>query len=232
MWPVSVTRQLPLSLAVLTLVAGAAVAQMNRNHMRQYSDKSAKGTSIDDAVKQLSSDDPDKRLDAVKALGSSKNSKAAEYLIKAVGDSDVRVQAKAIQILGDVRASEGTPTLVQCLIVRTTDASMEQLILASLGKIGDMRAAQPLMEFLRHDLDAATRGTAIFALGEIGAPEAVDVLEHIAQTDEDPAVRRVASEATSKIAAHHGAIRGDVRDPAEGFLEPQGPSQAQQDHHR
>lgn len=120
MWHVSITRQLPLSLAVLAVVAGAAVAQMNRNHMRQHYDQSAKGTSIDDAVKQLSSDDPDKRLDAVKALGISKNSKATEYLIKAVDDSDVRVQAKAIQILGDARAAESTPTLVQCLIVHMT----------------------------------------------------------------------------------------------------------------
>ena len=232
MWPVSVTRQLPLSLAVLTLVAGAAVAQMNRPHMRQHSDKSAKGTSIDDAAKQLSSDDPDKRLDAVKALGISKNSKATEYLIKAVGDLDVRVQAKAIQILGDVRASESTPTLLQCLIVRTTDASTEQLILASLGKIGDARAVQPVIELLQRDLDAATRGAAVFALGEIGAPEAVGVLEHIAQTDEDQAVRRVATEAESKIEAHHGLIRGDMTDPSAAFLNPNEPPPAQQGHRR
>jgi hypothetical protein len=33
------------------------------------------------------------------------------------------ILAKAIQILGDARAAESTPTLVQCLIVYTTDPS-------------------------------------------------------------------------------------------------------------
>ena len=185
MWPVSLTRRLLLLLAVLNAGAAAAVAQMHGNHMRQHSAKSMGSASIDDAVRQLSSDDPEKRLEAVKALGTSKNSKATDYLIKAVGDPDVRVQAKAIQMLGDIRASQSTPVLVQRLILRTTDANMKQLILASLGKIGDARAVPPVIELLQRERDAATRGTAIFALGEIGAPEAVDVLEHIAQTDED-----------------------------------------------
>ncbi len=227
MWPVSLTRQLSLSLTLLTVVASVAVAQMNPNHLRQHRNDSAQGASIDEAVKQLSSADPDKRLEAVKALSMSKDHAATAALIKAVGDPDARVQAKAIQILGDQRASESTEPLVECLIMRTTNARMEQLIIAALGKIGDLRAAQPLMEFLRRNLDTDTKGTAIFALGEIGAPEAVDVLEHIAQTDENPTIRRVASEARSKITAHHGPIRG--ADSAEGFLKPQGPSPAHQD---
>ena len=228
---VSIARRLPLLLAVLTVVAGGAGAQVNPNHMRQRRDQGAQGTSIEDAAKQLSSNDPDARLEAVKALGISKDSRATGYLIKAVGDSDVRVQAKAIQSLGDARANESTPTLVECLIMRTTDARMQQFILAALGKIGDGRAAQPLMEFLKRDLDVATRGTAIFALGEIGAPEATDVLEHIAQTDEDPVIRRVASEAVHKIVAHYGTIRGDDRGTVQGIPEHQGPTPTQQGQH-
>lgn len=223
----SLTRQLGFLMAVVVVLAGSAAAQLSRNHMRQ---PHAKDTSIDEVVKQLASEDPEKRLDAVKALGLSKDSKATEYLIRAVDDSDVRVQAKAIQILGDMRASESTPTLVQCMILRTTDTRMTQLIIASLGKIGDPRAAQPLIELLQHnDRDPTTRGTAVFALGEIGAPEAIEVLEHIAQTDEEPAVRRVASEAKSKIEAHQGSIDTQLTVPSQPFVAPTGPPHSRSD---
>jgi hypothetical protein len=67
MWLVSPTRLLLLLLLVLSAGADAAVAQMHGNHMRQHSDKSMGSASIDDAVKQLSSDDPEKRLEALLA---------------------------------------------------------------------------------------------------------------------------------------------------------------------
>ena len=197
---VSVARRL-LVPALLVSLTGVAAAQMNRQH--QHQDRGTQGVPIDDFVKQLSSPDPAKRLQAVKALGSSKDTKAVEYLIKALADSDVRVHAKAVQALGDMRATESTQVLLQQLVLRTTDSNMKQLIIVSLGKIGDQGAARPLVELLRQDLDANTRGTAIFALGELGSPEALDVLDHIAQTDDDPMLRRVASEAKSKIEGRH-----------------------------
>ena len=211
-------------LAALVLFTGAAVAQVNSNQMRQRYDKHTKGTSVEDYVKNLSSNDPDKRLEGVKSLGASKDPKAIEYLVQAVGDADVRVQVKAIQMLGDLRANDATPVLVQYLFLRTTDANMKQLILAALGKIGDTRAAQPLIEFLHRDLDPATRGTAIFALGEIGASESVEPLEHIAQAESDPIVRRLANEAKSKVEAHQAVIKSQVKGPSETFLKPEGPA--------
>lgn len=203
---VSVARRLLVPVLLVSLT-GAAAAQMGRP--RQHQDRGMQGVPIDDLVKQLSSPDPAKRLQAVKALGGSKDTKAVEYLIKALGDSDVRVQAKSVQMLGDMRAIEATPVLLQYLLLRTTEANMKQLIIVSLGKIGDPRAARPLIELLRQDLDVDTRGTAVFALGEIGAPESVEVLEHIAQTDQDQMVRRVASEAKYKIEGHHDTSSRD-----------------------
>jgi len=81
------------------------------------------------------------------------------WALTAVGDPDVRVKAKAIDSLGDVRATEATPVLIQQLFLREADLSLKQRILASLGKIGDPRAARPIMELLQHDLDAACRAT-------------------------------------------------------------------------
>lgn len=226
LWLARVTRRLPLLLAPLTVLAGAASGQISSHQAHQRYDKNTKGASIEDFVKKLASDDPAKRLEAVKSLGASKDSKAIEYLIQALGDSEVRVQAKAIQMLGDIGANDATPVLVQYLLLRTTDANMKQLILASLGKIGDTRAAQPLIEFLQRDVDVPTRATAIFALGEIAAPESVDALEHIAQTDEDQTVRRLASEAKTKVKAHHAGVSSQAKDPSEVFLEPKGPPPA------
>jgi len=214
-------------LSLLVLFPGAATAQISSNQMRERYDKHSKGTSIDDFVKQLSSDDPTKRLEGVKSLGASKDPKAVEYLVQAVGDTDVRVQAKAVEMLGDTRANEATPVLVQYLFLRTTDARMKQLILASLGKIGDTTAARPLIEFLQRDLDLATRGTAIFALGEIGAPESVGPLAEIARTDTDPTLRRLANEAKSKVEAHQAVMKSQVKGPSETFLKPEGPPPAQ-----
>lgn len=213
------------SLVVISVLvlAGTAYGQFSSQQVRQRYDKNTKGTSIDDFVKRLGSDDAEKRLEAVKSLGASKDTKAIEYLIQAMGDSDVRVQVKAIQVLGDLRAADATPVLIQLLFLRNSDANMKQLVLAALGKIGDARAARPIIEFLQRDLDPATRGTAIFALGDIGAPEAVDPLLQIARSDKDPTVRRLASEAVAKVEQHQAVIRREVKGPSQTFLEPKGP---------
>ncbi|MFN8628421.1 MAG: HEAT repeat domain-containing protein [Candidatus Binatia bacterium] len=213
-------RRAVLVSAVLALcVSGVATAQINSNQVRQRYDKNTKTTDIDDSIKQMSSADPIKRLDAVRALGASKDDKALPYLIGAMGDSDMRVQVKAIHVVGDMRATDATPVLVQYLFLRTTSTEMKQLILASLGKIGDARAAQPVVEFLQRDLDETTRGTAIFALGEIGSSDAVPTLERIAQNDEDPTVRRLASEAKGKVEQHQATMRSKVKGPSETFIQ-------------
>jgi len=195
-----ITRGGWLVRAVVWLAAPAG-AQIPRHRAGEPGAQARPRITVDEAIKQLASPDPDKRLQAVKALGNSKDSKAVDHLIKALGDSDVRVQAKAVQVLGDMRATAATPVLVEHLLMRTTDSGMKQLIIASLGKIGDTRAVRPLIQLLQGDLDEETRGTAAFALGDIGSPEALEVLEHIEATDDDPMVRRVANQARAKIEA-------------------------------
>ncbi len=218
-WQAAGRYGLLVAVVLVIVSAGAASAQVNSNQMRQRYDKNTKSANIDDAIKEMSSQDPVKRLDAVRALGASKDDKALPYLIGAMGDSDMRVQVKAIQVAGDMRATDATPVLVQQLFLRTTSTEMKQLILASLGKIGDARAAQPVMEFLQRGLDETTRGTAVYALGEIGASDAVPTLERIAQNDEDPTVRRLASEAKVKIDQHQASMRSKVKGPSETFIQ-------------
>ena len=217
------SRFLFLSLLLLLAQGRPIFAQVSGQQIRERYDKTTKGTSIDDFVKKLNSDDAENRLEGVKSLSDSKDNKAIEYLIQATGDSDIRVQAKAIAALGDMRATDATPVLIQYLSRRTVENNMKQLILASLGKIGDARAARPIVEFLQRDLDPATRGTAIFALGEIGAPDSTDTLSRLAQSDDDPTVRRLANEALAKVQHHQAAIQKEVKGPSQTFLEPKEP---------
>jgi HEAT repeat protein len=215
---------LSLSLLLSLLLAHPTVAQISGQQVRERYDKSTKGASLEDFVKKLNSDDAEKRLEGVKSLSETKDNKAIEYLIQATGDSDIRVQVKAIAALGDMRATDATPVLIQYLSRRTVENNLKQLILAALGKIGDARAARPITEFLQRDLDPATRGTAIFALGEIGAPESTDTLSKLAQTDADPTVRRLANEALAKVQHHQAAMQKEVKGPSQTFLDPKEPS--------
>lgn len=208
--------------AALLVMPLAAAAQVSSQGIRSRYDKATKGATIDDYVKKLSSEDASTRLEAVKSLGASRDTKAVEHLIGALGDSDMRVQAKSVDLLGELRATDATQVLIQHLFMRTTEPLMKQRILAALGKIGDVRAARPIMEFLQRDLDAATRGTAIYALGDIGAPESVDTLQTISVKDGDPTLRRLANEAMQKVQHQQDAMRREAKGPSQTFL-PQAP---------
>jgi len=221
-----VTAPLVAMLSVAWFVS-PAWCQFNSQDMRQRYQRGQKSTtSIDESVRNLGSEDAEKRLQAVKSLGTSDDAKAIEYLISALGDQDMRVQAKSVDMLGEMRATDATQVLIQQLFLKTTEPQMKQRILAALGKIGDARATKPIMEFLLRDLEPATRGTAIFALGDIGSPEALETLGQISETDDDPTVRRLAAEAAHKVRQHQVSASKEAKGPSETFL-PKPPPQEQ-----
>lgn len=221
------TRRIIAIVALCALCAGVSQAQMNPGSVRERYDKQTKGSSLDEYVTKLGSDDPQERLEGVKSLGEAKDKKATQYLIQAVGDPDERVQVKAIETLGELRASDATSVLVQHLFIRTTRPEMKRLILASLGKIGDPSAAKPIVEFLQRDLDDATRGTAIYALGDIGSTDASATLEQLSKNDPNPTLRRLSREALSKVQIHRDAQAKEVKEPLETFLPKEPPPPAQ-----
>jgi HEAT repeat protein len=213
-----------LVILALALVATPTAAQISSKQVRDRYEKQTKGsTKLEDLIKKLDSPDADVRLAGVKALGETKEKKSIPYLIQAAGDPDMRVQAKAIDILGNMRAEDATLVLVQQLFRSDTDPLMKQRILAALGKIGDARAAQPIVEYLRRDLDSPMRGTAIFALGEIGSPESLEPLTQQAQAETDPNLRRLAGEAAAKVRQHQAVLNSEVKEPGKTFLEPKEP---------
>jgi HEAT repeat protein len=190
-------------LAVTTLAPGAAAQDARdetpRDRLRQRYDSARSRSNLDDAIRKIRSDEPDTRLEGARSLGASRDPKVIEHLIGATADTDLRVKIKAIDELGNMRAAEATPVLIQLLFLRDTETALQQRVLAALGKIGDRRATAPVAEFLSRDLDPAIRGTAIFALGEIGDPAGLDALARLAATAGDPDTQRLADEATRKI---------------------------------
>ena len=209
---------------LLAFASLPASAQFNSQQMQQRYKKNTQGSSIDDYVKKLNSDDPAKRLEGVKLLGATHDPKVVEYLIQALGDSDVRVRAKSVEALGEMRAVDSTPVLIQHLFLRDTEPQMKRLILASLGQIGDPRSAKPIMEFLQRDLDQATRGTAIYALGDIGSADASQTLEQMSRDETDATLRRLAGEALNKVQHHQAVMQKEASRPTDTFL-PKDPEQ-------
>ena len=217
-------RHLVLAVASLACAgATAARGQISADQVRQRYDRQTKGGSIDEFARDLRSEDPADRLKGVKSLSESTDPKAVEYLVQALGDADMRVKAKAIDACGNVRAADATPVLIQQLFLRGTDPEVKQRILAALGKIGDVRAAKPIEEFLGRDLDHATRGTAIYALGDIGDPGSLEFLQNLERTEPHPTIKRIAREAQVKVLYQQSVRQTEAKQPLNTFLQPDQP---------
>jgi HEAT repeat protein len=169
---------------------------LNRSPSRQENPGSSE---VDEYARELREDDPVRRLEAVKQLATQKDEKAVELLIEATSDQDLRVRIKAIECLGNAKASAAIPVLVQSLYLTQTEPWLKQKVLVALGKIGDRRAAQPISDFLSRDVDVPTLGTAVYALGEIGDQSSLVRLTEIVENGEEPSLQRVARDAISKI---------------------------------
>jgi HEAT repeat protein len=166
---------------------------------RDRLNKKSKGANIQEWVRRLKNDNPDTRLEAVKSLGNSKDPKAIEHLVQATADADIRVKVKAIDYLGTLKATDATPVLIQQLFLREVGPGIKQKVLVALGKIGDPRGAEPVIEFLKRNLDPQTKGTAIFALREVGNDSTLPFLDNLSRAEPSPPLRRLAAEAAENI---------------------------------
>lgn len=193
---------------LLLLVPATALSQdiplntatdLNSANIRNRYDRNRKGSNLKEWVRRLKDERPETRLDAVKHLGDSKDPKAIDSLIEATADPDIRVKVKAVDYLGDLRATDSIPILVQQLFLRDVDLGIKHRVLVALGKIGDPRAGEPITEFLKRNLEPGIRGTAIFALAGVGGPEAIPSLERVAEEVDDPRLQRLVMTAAKEI---------------------------------
>lgn len=174
-------------------------SQLSGDRVRDRINRKQKGANIQEWVRRLKNDRPETRLEAVKSLGDSKDPKAIEHLLNATADLDIRVKIKAIDYLGTLKATDATPVLVQQLFLRDVGLGVKQKVLVALGKIGDPRGAEPILEFLKRDLDPQTKGTALFALRDVGNDNTLPFLDNLAHSEPFPPLRRIAAEAAQDI---------------------------------
>ena len=180
-------------------MGGGGMGGMTGDPAKQRMDKKKKGTNITEWVRRLHNDRPETRFEAVKSLGDSKDPKAIEHLVAATEDVDIRVKVKAIEYLGNLHATDATPVLSQQLFRRDVHPAVKQKILIALGKIGDPRGAEPIVDFLKRNLDAPTKGTALFALREVGNNSTLAFLDDFAQSESSPPLRQLAADAATDI---------------------------------
>lgn len=196
-----------LTSALLACLAAPAVAQYGKppeaapppdSPAERYR-HARTGYTVDEWAKALESDDADRRLEVMDDLGRSTDARAENYLLKAIDDPDPRIQAKAIDYLGDRRTVDATPVLVRKLFAAGAPDAMRQHILSALGKIGDPKASRPIFDFVTQERSPEVRGTGVYALGEIGDLAIHDELERFGAVEPDGRVRSLVREALVKI---------------------------------
>jgi hypothetical protein len=117
-----------------TLVSTFAAAQIPidqdrpRTRLRDRYRTPQNAQKLNDNVRKLQSDDTEQRLEAIRGLGEINEPKAIEYLVAAANDPDMRIRIKAIDTLGQIRAKDATPLLIQQLFMRDTDLGTKRRI--------------------------------------------------------------------------------------------------------
>ncbi|MDP3065933.1 MAG: HEAT repeat domain-containing protein [Methanobacteriaceae archaeon] len=151
-------------------------------------------------MKALEDKDWHVRKYAAVALGKMKDEVAIPFLLEALEDEDADVRWKA----GSSLVSMGG-LAVPSLIKKFKKGNWHTRGRAAeiLGRIGDERALQPLMDSLTpgkfRDKHRHVRGKAAEALGRIGDIESLEILQRVYNEDEYKYVREKAEEAINKI---------------------------------
>jgi HEAT repeat protein len=139
----------------------------------------------------LTSDDPAKRLDAIRDLAKYDISLTEPYLLRALDDEDDKVRLSAAEKLGLGQARAAVPRMVQWLL--DPDAKVKQTAADALGNIGGPEATAALTRSLG-DSDSVVRMRAVKALGAIGrAGNAAVVVSLIPRLEDDKADVRIAT---------------------------------------
>jgi HEAT repeat protein len=213
--------------AIVLVACAAASAQYGvspyhtgQPDLRSPYAKSRDGTSVEQYGRLLESPEVTQRLLAVEDLGQSEDPHAVNYLLKAIDDVDLRVQARAIDYLGARRSSDATPLLAQKLFFTGAPGALRQRILSALGKIGDPSASRPILDFISQERNPDVRGTGIYTLGEIGDVTIRDDLRKLGEKENDPRLKRLVAEALVKMTTMTRPPKQSYVPPSEAVVPP------------
>lgn len=129
---------------------------------------------IDKIIKQLESEDPKKREEAILALGELRDERAVEPLIKVVQQDTVENRVYAIVALSEIGDHRAIETLIYCLM--DYDEKIRMAAARALGKFSSPQAVSALLVSLKNDPSTAIRSRAALSLGSIGSALAVEDL--------------------------------------------------------
>ena len=150
----------------------------------------------------------EQRANALELLGQSNDARAITPLLEVLKDktSSYRLRRIAAASLGDLRLPTAVQDMVDLLLESEEDVDIKDVIIVSLGKIGDVRAGQALLKVVTNNIPmpGVSRARALSALGDIGdnryVPEVIDL---VSKTEEEELVLQAS-------ALYFGKIR-DIR---------------------
>ena len=168
------------------------------------------------------------RMKAAQTLGNSRDCRATDPLILALGDVAWEVRQSAVEALGKRRdiaaigalihilesvhrpvrtsavkalARVGIPAVGPLLeALSTKNLDRREGVVAALGKIGDVQTVPFLMALLKQEKSWAVKNEAVLALGEIADGRAERMLREVFQNSVGE-LRKNAAEALQKIGA-------------------------------
>lgn len=161
--------------------------------------KAREGVNVSDQAARLRDPDPQVRLNALKGLAEEGGAGGKDVAIQAVDDPDPRVQAKALDVLVQLRAKDAAPALLQRMFLKGASAPLRKRILVTLRALGDADTARALLDYARNERDAELRGAAVVAVGQLADPSLAEPLRGFAQSETDPNIQRVANEAVIRL---------------------------------
>ncbi len=145
------------------------------------------GTSVEESIKQLASDDPEERMDAAVALGEEGAVEAIDVLDERLAkDESPLVRSVCARALSRLDRPACIPFLVRALEDRSPDVRREAV--TGLGFLGARKAVADLLPLLEKDRAPEVRRECARVLGVLGSAEAVPVLID-ALEDRDDSVR-------------------------------------------
>jgi HEAT repeat protein len=133
-----------------------------------------KNKSVDELVLDLSNEDDDVKVAAIRALATSKDRAAVAALIVVLKNASDRVAVAAATALGDLKAPQASEALWALIGDPTQGPAVRLAAARSLALIGDIRAAGPLVRGLSYNFDAAC--AALVGLGKPAVPALIDAL--------------------------------------------------------
>ena len=116
------------------------------------------------------------RLFGIEALGRIGDIRAIEVLVDTAYDESRDVRTKAIVTLSEIESFLATDALYSIFEDMDVDVEDQQTALFELGKRGDERAVEGLVELLQYDSQVDNRIYAALVLGDVGCMKAVDSL--------------------------------------------------------